>query len=286
MKKPFSRLLLIFFLVISLSMLLVFQAYAAGPKVSEPTNKHNLSSNNTIPGFLYKASGAADNPRGKQICIFCHTPHSANVIGQAPLWNRTFSTELFQRYTSLTLKIRGITDAKYGEGALPNGSSKLCLSCHDGVSRLGAIYSGSEIVMEKANPVIEGVASFKPDTNKMWTGHHPVSFVYTDAIASTLTGLKGTTYKMPTAVPAVSEVKLDKQSRMQCTTCHDAHQNMSSDTDMYLPPNETRKIAPFWVYGVNNNGSADQQTVCMACHPMNAGVGFVGPWAYPAPPAP
>jgi hypothetical protein len=40
------------------------------------------------------------------------------------------------------------------------------------------------------------------------------------------------------------------------------------------------------VYGVNNNGSADQQTVCMACHPMNAGVGFVGPWAYPAPPAP
>lgn len=286
MKKRIRQSLFVPVVVVSLVMSTAFQARALGPKVSEPTNRHNLSASNTIPGFLYKASSAADNPRGQQICIFCHTPHSANIVGQAPLWNRAFSNESFQRYTSLTLKIRGIGTALYGDSAQPNGSSKLCLSCHDGVSRLGAVYSGSEIIMEKANPVIEGVASFKPSTNKMWTGHHPVSFVYTDAIASTLTGLKGTTYKMPTAAPAVPEVKLDKQSRMQCTTCHDAHQNMSNDTDMYPSPNDTRKIAPFWVYGVNNNGSADQQTVCMACHPMNAGVGFVGPWAYPAPPAP
>lgn len=255
----------------ALVMLMVFQASALGPKVSEPLNSHNLSTSNAIPGFLYKAvDDPINNPRGQQICIFCHTPHSANVVGQAPLWNRAFSSETFQRYSSETLKIRGIADTQYVNGAQPNGSSKLCLSCHDGVSRLGAVYKGPEITMVKANPVIENLASFKPDTNKMKSGHHPVSFVYTDAVASSISGLKGSTYTMPTSLPAV---KLDKQGRMQCTTCHDAHQNQSREDQCYgvsgnCTVTDTRKKAPFWVYGGGGSATVDQEAVCTACHPM------------------
>ncbi len=278
MKNKLYSLLIILSITTTLVMVMVYQAGAIGPKVSEPLNSHNLSASNAIPGFLYKATNdAVNNPRGQQICIFCHTPHSANVVGQTPLWNRAFSSENFQRYTSLTLKIRGISGANYGDGALPNGSSKLCLSCHDGVSKLGAVYNGAPIIMLK--DVIDSIASFKPSTNKMKSGHHPVSFVYTAAIASTITAAKATAYQMP----VLPEVKLDKQGRVQCTTCHDAHQNQSFEDQCYAgtgnctSPN-TRKKAPFWVYGGGGSATADQQAVCTTCHPMNAGAGFTGPW--------
>lgn len=285
MMRQFRPVLFVLVAAATFIMATVFQARAVGPKVSEPLNSHNLSASNAIPGFLYKATNdPVNNPRGQQICIFCHTPHSANVAGQTPLWNRAFSSETFQRYTSLTLKIRGIATTQYTDGAQPNGSSKLCLSCHDGVSRLGAVYSGPEITMVKANPVIEGLASFRPDTNKMKSGHHPVSFVYTDAIATAINTAKGvgaTTYKLPT----LAEVKLDKQNRMQCTTCHDAHQNKSFEDQCYFgtencaSPN-TRKKAPFWVYGAGASAAADQQAVCTTCHPMDATAGFTftAPW--------
>jgi hypothetical protein len=254
-----------------LLLLVAFQALAVGPQVSKPGNKHNLSALNLDPLVTYKATNdAVGNPRGQQICIFCHTPHNSNVEGQTPLWNRNFSSQNFQRYSSLTLQIRNSTkfpDAQYGASAQPNGSSKLCLSCHDGVSNLGAVLDGSPIAMTK--DVITGFASFKPDTNKMKTGHHPVSFVYNGVVRDAIQFAK-----LPATVftlPALSQVKLDKQSRMQCTTCHDAHQNMSSETDCYGGPcssTNTRKIAPFWVYGTPSGGSADQLTVCLTCHPM------------------
>jgi cytochrome c553 len=284
MKNKFRSL----FLVLSVSALLVdlmvSQACAAGLKISEPGNKHNLSNTITNSTVTYKASGdASTNPRGTQICIFCHTPHSANVVGQAPLWNRYFSSDTFQRYSSSTLQIRKISNAQYGGNVVPSGSTKLCLSCHDGVSKLGAVYNGPEIAMVGGSITNPGVididsrASFNSSKNKLKSGHHPVSFVYTQAIADTINstkpGVAALTYKMPVE----PNVKLDKQGRMQCTTCHDAHQNQSSFDNQCYPsggacttPN-TIKIAPFWVYGGAGDAATDQQTVCTTCHPMNAG---------------
>ena len=281
MKKSLRSIMTVLAAAVLLVVPMVFQASAVGPKVSEPGNRHNLSATNvTNP---YHAMGdSASNPRGQQVCIFCHTPHSANVAEQAPLWNRKFSSEVFQRYSgSTTFQIKNLAAAQYVSGSQPNGSSKLCLSCHDGVSRLGAVYNGPEIPMTL--DVISGRASFKPSTNKMKSGHHPVSFVYNAAVRGDINLVK-TGYALPDNIN-YPEVKLDKQGRMQCTTCHDAHQNQSHDDQCYPLGAACGagdiKIAPFWVYGRGGSASTDQQTVCTTCHPMSEWPGFTRPLSPP-----
>lgn len=273
-------------------------AVAPGPKVSEVSatgtgNKHNLSAkarpfggtSYSVPNpNLYKAvDDPVANPGGQQICIFCHTPHNANVEGGAPLWNRAFSTQVFSRYSSQTLQIRvnpaARTPAAYDAPAWqPDGASKLCLSCHDGVATnpLGAVLRGGPITMTGGDYISSNTsvswASFNPSTNKMKFGHHPISFVYNDSVASAINTGKGvSSYVMPT----LAGVKLDKNSKIQCTTCHDAHQNQSHDDQCYGGSGDctggqanTRKKAPFWVYGGGGSASADQQAVCLTCHPM------------------
>ena len=60
-----------------------------------------------------------------QVCEFCHTPHHANTNLPSPLWNRAESTQTFTLYGSPTL------DTMVSQ---PGASSRLCLSCHDGVN--------------------------------------------------------------------------------------------------------------------------------------------------------
>ncbi len=263
---------LIFLAVVATSLLYVEAALAAGPKLSESlgvnSNKHNLSSKSAN---TYKAAVNAADPsqRDTQICIFCHTPHNSSP--QGALWNRNDITVSFGRYSSATLVIRNFASAKYAE---PNGSSRLCLSCHDGVTALGMVKNGAQIFMQGGQDKLTGIAVF--DAKKVKLGHHPVSFVYNDqALLDALnlkTGLYAGTYRFPTnpAVPAdvTAVVKLDKLSRMQCATCHDPHQNQSLE-DVY--PSSTRKIAPFWVFHENNplaTAVSDHDAVCKACHPF------------------
>lgn len=278
-------------------------AAAPGPKVSAPGNTHNLSAANTANPYHAKAVGSGGDSRGEQICIFCHTPHNSNVAGQAPLWNRKFTTmpNNFQRYTSLTLNIRHIASAQYGVGAQPNGSSKICLSCHDGVSRLGEIFNGPEIPMTSPNISATSIYSFNPSlTNKMLSGHHPVSFVYLTGFSnssqsgSILPELVATGSYRFIPISSAGKVKLFDTSKngngwMQCTTCHDPHQNQSDETGANTCYDTggalgtcggpyTRKVAPFWAYhGTNTTATQDTGTVCKVCH----GVGSFGAPVWP-----
>lgn len=289
---------------LSLLFLSAFIAFAAapGPKVSELGNRHNLSSANT--GVTYHATGAS--AADTQICIFCHTPHNATVSEQAPLWNLAFSSQTFQRYTgSSTFRIKNLPVSQYqqgAQGAQPNGSSKLCLSCHDGVSDMSKVLRGGPVTLNQN--VITGLSSFKPTatTNKMRYGHHPVSFVY--ATGYTYTSYQASTphetqsgtviaglpvdYVFPQTIDGLHKVKLkdtyrDGRGWMQCTTCHDAHQNQSYDSigDVNACYNSsgvlgtcdattfTRKVAPFWVsHSGTNTATQDHDAVCNACHAL------------------
>ena len=86
---------------------------------------------------LSDASGGPDNT---QVCAFCHTPHSANRILNAPLWNRFVDrTKVFIPYQSSTM------NTVPGD---PNNSlgSLLCLGCHDGTLGTAVVnlYAGSD----------------------------------------------------------------------------------------------------------------------------------------------
>lgn len=61
-----------------------------------------------------------------EVCEFCHTPHHANT-NQAgfPAWNRAETTQTFALYGSPTMDSLPMQ---------PRTLSRLCMSCHDGVS--------------------------------------------------------------------------------------------------------------------------------------------------------
>src|SRR5215831_18282178 len=103
---------------------------APAPAASIVHSKHNLSV--ASPGTI-KAKSETD------LCIFCHTVH--RTTGQTPLWSHTMSSvSNYVIYSSPTLK------ATVGQ---PDGSSRLCLSCHDGTVALGMVSSrGTAIQME------------------------------------------------------------------------------------------------------------------------------------------
>ncbi|MEI6212853.1 MAG: hypothetical protein WCP10_02010 [Desulfuromonadales bacterium] len=275
-----------------IAMLFVrYEVLAGGPKVSALGNRHNLSAQNT--GVKYFATNdLVNNPKGQQICIFCHTPHSA--LPQGALWNRKDTTLTFARYTSSTLDIRNIAAAQYAPGSQPNGSSRLCLSCHDGATGLGDVVWGGPIAMN-INAIPAGdIMSFNPISNKMKSGHHPVSFVYAQGfnyqtqIGTMIAGLvPAVDFRLPVSVTLpgpltnmAAYVKLQDTDRkgngwMQCTTCHDPHQNMGNDKDVYSTP--VRKVTPFWVYSTAGAASASHDAVCNACHTN----GLVTPAPFP-----
>lgn len=159
-------------------------------------SKHNLSASG--PGAI-KAATETD------ACIFCHTPHHSTK--EAPLWNRTSSGATYTPYSSTTTK------ALIGQ---PTGSSKLCLSCHDGTVALGLVHSrNSPIEMQN------GVTTMPTGPSRLSTDlsdDHPVSFVYDSALAATKGDLKD-----PSTL--VGPVRLDKNHQLQCTSCHDPHDN-------------------------------------------------------------
>ncbi|MCX6268382.1 MAG: 6-bladed beta-propeller, partial [Bacteroidetes bacterium] len=87
--------------------------------------RHNLSVNG--PGEMRANSE-------EEICLFCHTPHSSRP--ESPLWNRREPGVTYNLYKSSTMQ------ALPGQ---PDGTSMLCLSCHDGTIALGSLISRSGV---------------------------------------------------------------------------------------------------------------------------------------------
>lgn len=239
-----------FLLVVIVAVFMLAEvATGAGKKISEVGNKHNFSYMNISAN--YRAANDPDIPgfsRGSQVCVFCHTPHHSS--GEGPLWNRR-ATEVafFKHYSSATLSIDNINASEYGQ---PNGSSRLCLSCHDGVTALGAIFttpmslSSQDIRFVDVKSGYTGVdVTLGYET---FSTHHPVSFKYDANVRNILKTTYGKDYWYNP--PNQYEVKLDSRQRMQCTTCHDPHQDKSA------VPSPTN---PFWT-------SSDYITVCQTCH--------------------
>ncbi|MCF6358148.1 MAG: hypothetical protein L3J54_10120, partial [Draconibacterium sp.] len=182
-------------------------------------SKHNLSVSG--PGTVISTSES-------EVCIFCHTPHNSNA--QAPLWNRNSSTATYTIYDN------AISSSLNASPTQPDGSSILCLSCHDGTVALGEVASRTTDIFDGAGGKMP-VGSTNLGTNL--SNNHPISFVYDANLAGADGGLK-----FPPNYPA----NVDGNSKLQCTSCHDPHDNINGS---------------FLLASTRNSG------LCVSCHDKN-----------------
>ncbi len=178
----------------------------------------------------------------EQVCIFCHTPHQSSPI--VPLWNRAMPLDAYTPYTSRAL------DADPGQ---PTGASKMCLSCHDGTIALGAVLSRSSLITMRG-----GITTMPPGRSNLGTDlsdDHPVSFRYTSALSA-----KDPKIRPPSHLPGA--VRLDANSEMQCTTCHNPHNNALGQFLVMHNGNSELCIACHQVDSTTVTGHRD----CIACH--------------------
>ena len=68
-----------------------------------------------------------------EVCVYCHTPHSANASVAAPLWNRSLPSTTYTTYDKLNTTTLTQTVSQ------PGAASLMCLSCHDGQQAIDAI---------------------------------------------------------------------------------------------------------------------------------------------------
>jgi len=145
--------------------------------------KHNLSASGT-------GSTKADSE--SQICVFCHTPHGANTTNVSPLWNRATSSATYTPYSSESLDAKS---AQSGWTGQPLGSSKLCLSCHDGTIALGNVVNapgsglGSNISVSGSTGTVmpAGAGATSGYTRRLGTdlsNDHPISITYDSTLSA------------------------------------------------------------------------------------------------------
>ena len=158
------------------------------PSVSIVNTPHNL---NNYPGVQLP---------GNQVCLPCHTPHNALVPGEENvLWNHAETQETFTMYSS--------------SAGQPEGESKMGLSCHDGVTAIDS-YGG-----DTGSIVLTGDAALGTDLSD----DHPIGIEYPSDPAG---------YNDPSTFdpginygPGVHLVEINGTERVECTSCHEAHNN-------------------------------------------------------------
>ncbi len=145
---------------------------------------------------------------GQRICKVCHTPHNANTAEDgAPLWNHAVTTQTFIPFSSPTIDPDD-PPWQYTPGQ-PTGNSKLCLSCHDGITAIDSFggNTGGETITTTANL----------GTNLL--DDHPVSMDWNHQ-----------TIDWPNCTNSChfihGQITIDLpmfDRKIQCATCHDVH---------------------------------------------------------------
>jgi hypothetical protein len=246
LKLPIRIIIIISALIIGMSA-----AYAG-----IATTKHNMSA--TGPGTVKSTTES-------RLCVFCHTPHRAITDSagvSVPLWNHSLSLASYQLFSSPTLLSPTSPDIQ------PDGSSRLCLSCHDGTVAIGSVVntgtSLSSLSMQGT-----GVGGVMPaGTSNVGTdlsGDHPISIELNTALINekALQCQNNLVSFKVCRPPADSPVLLEKTNNrfggtpsgvgVQCGSCHNPHED------------PTPGITNFLRVGDRNNS----EELCSACHPSD-----------------
>lgn len=165
-----------------------------------------------------------------ELCVPCHAPHNANTtVPNSPLWNHQVTSQTFTPYSSNSL------DAVTGQ---PSGVSKLCLSCHDGLTAVDN-YGGST----DGTWFITGREQMGTDLSN----DHPISFVYDPALANSDGELNDPSNTTTVLGGTIQNDLLSGGTTMECSSCHDVHNGYSYNPELLK---------------ITMNGS----TLCLTCH--------------------
>lgn len=168
-------------------------ARAAAPATAPAGGGVTGSKHDFTRGASNSAVGVAEGPGAR--CFFCHASHGSQG-GSTKLSSRPDTPTRAQGYQSNTMAARA---------EAISGSSKTCLSCHDGTVAPGKTRTGTSAAA--ATPLAAGSpANLGTDLR----GSHPVS------VRTPPTG-------RVQAPPRDDRVKLDAAGLVQCTSCHDPH---------------------------------------------------------------
>ncbi len=191
-----------------------------------PQNLISQSVVNTVHNLSVNGPGEIKALNEGRVCIFCHTSHNAKP--RSPLWNRQDPGTYYTIYDN---NISSTFQATTGQ---PDGSSVMCLSCHDGTIALGKVLSEPEEISFGGG--ISSMPNGKSNLQTDLSDDHPVSFEYTQSLAATDGQLKD---------KPVFPAHVDKFSKVQCVSCHDPHKN------------------PFKMF---LNTTSEYSAICMNCH--------------------
>ncbi|MHC4645251.1 MAG: cytochrome c3 family protein [Planctomycetota bacterium] len=182
---------------------------------------------------------------GDEICAPCHVVHSADPCEGAPLWSHEVipTGKTYTPYTSTTIDIN---EPGYVGGSVTfTGTSKLCLSCHDGSIALDSfdgatgstfiddIGTGSGRVTDAADDT---------DLSRM----HPIGFRYRNALVLADGELHDPATVDTSDVVLEDYTDADTGGLVTCSSCHDVHNSVSADPLLVM----------------DNTGS----TMCLVCH--------------------
>lgn len=223
------------------------------------------------PHNFAKGSTGVQATTEDRVCVFCHTPHNASMdssLLNGPLWNHELSTASYAglKWTpQLTnsppyISNVGFVNVMTTQPDQPDGSSRMCMGCHDGTIGIGNIISGAEIAMDTSNACLDANGHLDPsgagcanlvitDLRQKHTVSIPMNQQLIDNSALACDGsqttklsypwngaapLADTVFLRPTATlylgaAGVSsgfpngKYKTGYSYGVQCSTCHDPH---------------------------------------------------------------
>ena len=210
------------------------------------------------------------------LCGPCHMAHTSRDATDhlLPLWSHASTPRTFTPFTSPTLVAAGVTIPA------PSGSSKACLSCHDGslaVNQFGKISGGTTPVGGTARMIN---SDYLIGANGDLRGDHPVSFVYDSTLSqnipfnalfdphTTLLNLPASGNNLRGQTIEAGLLRPDPvtgQSMLQCLSCHDVHRQrgdsmVNSDANLSSPNHNPLLV----ITGLGSDGTGS--ALCRSCH--------------------
>jgi hypothetical protein len=242
----------------------------------------NAQSTNDIVNTPHNLSVSGPGPvtavDESQVCVFCHTPHGATNAPSAPLWNRAITTATYTTYSSSSLDAETIA----GQLDQPAGSSKVCLSCHDGtlaISSVNVLAGQFDVTIPITGagpgdtmPAGEGLLTgFTRNLGTDLSNDHPISLTYDTTLALTDGELLDPAaeahidVRAPGVRPLVplEATGAGGAAQVQCASCHDPHVVDPSIS----PTNKFLRLRRF--QAAQPSGGQFDETIdinCLACH--------------------